>query len=161
MTDPLEKWDGLMFQAVSESIEDMAFMEVLPNKDASGPTGLSGDVIRASLPVQDPVQGEFVICLNKDLLINIAETVYGPMVDELRDQNLFDLLGEILNTVVGRFMSAIVPGDRTFRLGLPISGKGIAPEPLSPAYAWYYLINDSDVYLAVSGESLPALRKMS
>ena len=39
-----------------------------------------------------------------------------------------DLVGEILNTLTGRFLDELTPSGETFQLGLPTKGKGELPQ---------------------------------
>ncbi|MBU0484929.1 MAG: hypothetical protein KKB30_10495 [Proteobacteria bacterium] len=155
MTETQKKWDDIMYSAISETIESMAFMEVIPTDDSHEP---EKDCLCVSLLVHDPVQGEFELFMGRDLITMLADTVYGPVMAEVSDQNIFDLLAEILNTVVGRFMSDILPEDTSFKLGVPEICVGDCSRNTSSLKKWEYIIEDFTFGLTVTGESLLKLR---
>jgi hypothetical protein len=110
-----------MLNAVTETLENMAFMEVLAGSENSD-TQLSRAVMSAGLLVNDPVQWEIKLHMPKTLLLKIAEAVYPMLQEETSDNLLNDLLAEILNTIAGLFLGEILPQDQTFTLGLPETG---------------------------------------
>ena len=156
MSNDLEKWDQVMHAVTAEAIESLAFMEVSAAEDF---LGSDESVLWVTLLVYDPVQGEFQLIMPRELISEIAEIVYGPLMDEITDQNILDLLAEMLNTIAGRFLSEILPDDESFKLGIPESAKGIYLKPEPPAKIWNFAIDEMRFSLSASGESLLQLCK--
>lgn len=141
-----DQWDEIMQTAVAECLENMAFMEVFPAEpDAAEPE----DPIWVSLLVLEPTQGEFRLALSRALLDEISANIYGPGTEVTAQQNA-DLLAELLNTILGRFMSAILPME-SFKLGIPEAGTTDWP-PIEPeAIHWHFTAEDHSLSIIASG----------
>lgn len=154
MTSEERGWEGIIVPLISEIIENTAFTEAMPVDAAP-----SYDVESrgASLLVHDPVQGEFQMIMENSLLKYLAGIVYGPMSGELTEQSEGDFLDELLNTIAGRFLSVILPEDKSFTLGIPerFSAPFIVPSP--PVFSWSFVVEGMYFTLLVTGESLLAL----
>jgi len=145
-----ERMSSAMRKAVFETIENMAFLEV--RESHAVPVPGRGDVLRASLLMHDPVQGEFRLLMPRDLLLGIAEVLFAISRDELTEQLANDALLEILNTVAGQFLNELIPGE-IYRLGLPeiVTGQD---KPLGNCEAvWHFRVEESGFSIAVSGTS--------
>ncbi|MGA1867406.1 MAG: chemotaxis protein CheX [bacterium] len=161
MSSPEEQLNTLMMRAVNEVLENMAFMEVLPNGEPLRPEDIP-NLTWSSLLVNDPVLGEFQLFMSKSLAMKIAESVYGLPEEELTDLILCDTLGEMLNTIVGRFFNAVLPAEQTFTLGLPevvpMQDKTTEhiefPQIDSPSIEWNFNLEEEPILLASSGETL-------
>lgn len=137
----IERIDELMLQAVADTLENMAFMEVLrdngpvaefdrqfqgkesPGESGAGGdgdgTGSAGNCMAADLLIHDPIQGELRLEMSKPLVMKVAAAVFGIPEDDVSEQTMVDIVSEILNTFAGRFMNAILQEDQAFQLGLP------------------------------------------
>lgn len=154
MTSEERGWAGIIVPLISEIIENTAFTEVMP---VEAPPSYDLEARGASLLVHDPVQGEFQMIMEKSLLKYLAAIVYGPMSGELTEQSEGDFLDELLNTIAGRFLSAILPEDKSFTLGIPerFSAPFLVPAP--PVFSWNFVVEGMYFTLLVTGESLVAL----
>ncbi len=151
MTSEESNWAGIMVPLISEIIENTAFTEVMPS-EAPPPYDLAAR--GASLLVHDPVQGEFQLIMENSLLKYLASIVYGPMAGALNEQSEGDFLDELLNTIAGRFLSAILPEDKSFTLGIPERFGGPFSVPAPPVLSWSFVIEGMFFTLLAQGESL-------
>lgn len=153
MSEPNTSCLDLMNDVVAESLESMVFLEVLPTSTA--PSHGNG-AMWVSLLVHDPVQGELQLVMEKELVHYIMDIVYGSQQGQrgISEKEQYDLLAEILNTVTGRFLSACLPEDQCFQLGLPEIGRGDHGWPEPPIHCWHYQVEGMQLSLAASGESL-------
>jgi hypothetical protein len=62
--------------------------------------------------------------VSEDYGMRLAEEVYGEVDCETSETAIRDTLGEILNTIAGRFLDQIVPDEQVFQFGLPSTGCG-------------------------------------
>lgn len=149
-----EKLNTIMIKVVSEVLENMAFMEILLSNEPLKPQDIP-DLTWSSLPVNDPVAGEFKLLMTRSLNLKISEAVYGLPEEELTDGLLNDTLGEILNTIVGSFFNKVLPDEQTFSLGLPEAGaEKKCPQIDPPTIEWNFNLEEEPVLLTSSGETL-------
>lgn len=153
MTSEESNWTGIMVPLISEIIENTAFTEVMPSE-----TIPQYDLAAcgASLLVHDPVQGEFQLIMENSLLKYLSSIVYGSLAGELNEQSEGDFLDELLNTIAGRFLSAILPEDKSFTLGIPERFCGPFNLPAPPVLSWSFVIEGMYFSLLATGESLVA-----
>lgn len=154
MDNVREKWNEIVQSVVTEAIESLAFMEA---ELVDEPGESDADSLGVSLLVHDPVQGEFQLVMPYQLIDQIAETVYGPMMEEITDQKKFDLIAEILNTVAGRFLSAILPEDESFKLGVPCQVEDILGMTENSSIVWFFMVEDMSFSMSIVGETLLGL----
>lgn len=161
----LKKMADTLLNALGETLENMAFTEVeavgLPSPDATetSPEGQPGEVLWVSLLVHNPIQGEFRLAMPKTLIQKVAETIYVPAEGSVSDKQLYDTMGEILNTVAGRFMGKFLREEQTFQLGLPEIGSGKVPEPETASAIWNFRTEGEAFSVVVSGESFLQMRR--
>ena len=146
-----EEWDETMKSAVSSTLENMAFMEVLPCDE---PPESYDNVMQVTLLVHDPTPGEFRMLISRDLVAEIAANILGPEVEELEDQGLNDILSELLNTIIGRFLSEILSDDETFKLGLPEISMEEHTLQDPEAIHWNYMIDEAPFMISAIGGPL-------
>lgn len=156
-----DRIDQAMIGSVARTLENMAFMEVLPCEEeplestgSTDPAELtepaesaeeSEGTMAVDLLVHSPVQGEFRLVMGRSLAVKIAEAVFGQTLEELTDQILGDILSEILNTVAGLFMTAYLAGEQVFQLGLPeLHMEGV--EDAEPPIREWRLCMDNEVF---------------
>lgn len=143
-----EQCGRAMVAAVSETLESMAFMEVAAAKQGSEAMETP---VWVTLLVQEPTPGEFQLILPRALLEAIGENIYGPAT-AISEQQFQDLLAELLNTMVGRFLGQVLAAE-SFRLGIPQPGED-AP-PVDPqACQWHFTAEDLPLSIVVSGAPL-------
>lgn len=148
----MEKFSASMIKATTETLEYMAFLEVLP---ASGNVCLppEEEALSSALLIHDPIQGELRLLMPKTLLGEICETVYAMPQEELADSVPADLLAEILNTIAGRLLDELIP-DETFRLGLPEVKEGWQIFDDSASRIWYFTAEARPFAIIAEGETL-------
>ena len=145
--------DELMLSTVSDTFENMAFMEVERAGEKDGHYS-NEDSNLSSLLVNDPVQGEFILSLPKTLNRKIVENLYGISGEKQDEQLMMDILSEVLNTITGRFMSEIMDSEQTLEMGLPESGTCECPKIDTPSLQWNYFVEGETFSLIAVGESL-------
>lgn len=134
--------------AVAETLENMTFMEAVPAE-----SGAEGESLTAGLLIHDPFQAELRLTLPLTLLGKVGESVYALPVENLEEQILCDLLAEILNTIAGRFLTAFLPPEQNYRLGLPEFGEeGVLPD--TEEKCWFFRMENELFTLRVRGEAL-------
>ena len=163
MSSPEKNLNILMFNVVNEVLETMAFMEIMESFASLTPKDIP-NLAWSSLLVNDPVLSEFKLFMSKDLILKIAESVYGLPEEELTDQILDDTLGEMLNTITGRFFTKVLPNEQTFALGLPETAsfeeekeewaKVPSPYSDSPTIEWNFTLEGEPLLLIFSGETI-------
>ncbi|MEW6217914.1 MAG: chemotaxis protein CheX [Thermodesulfobacteriota bacterium] len=158
MAPECASWQEGMIQAVTATIENLAFTEVLPQAPGEAPPP-AADWPWTRLPVREPAAGELCLAMSPDLLAGLAATVYGPVMGEIGPAQENDLLAEILNTIAGRFLADILPPGEVFRLGLPEAGSGPPALPGPPACTCHFVAEDEPFAVTVAGAALLALRQ--
>jgi hypothetical protein len=108
--------DEKLFESVSKTIENLAFTEIFPTELEMPEAGKDYAV---SLNVTEPCKGEFQLEISGELLYFIGEPIFARPKEEISEESRLDFLSELLNTIVGSFLSAALPGDTKFSLGLP------------------------------------------
>lgn len=106
----------VLHRSVSESLENMAFIEARPVNQLS--CAEDRELLAVSLLMHEPVTAEFRMLMSRGLLLKITEALFGVPVEELEDSMLKDAFAELLNTIVGQFLNQAYP-DTVYRLGLP------------------------------------------
>jgi len=142
-----EEWDLAMLTAVAETLENMAFMEV-----TVAPSDFDVSTAQntwASILVLEPTQGEFRLILSQNLLLAIGTNMYGPATP-LTPPQLTDLLAEIINTIVGRFMGQLFSLE-PFRLGIPQPASNDAPPVKTETIQWTFLAEEEPLTVIASG----------
>jgi len=112
---------SILTQAVSETIENMAFMMV--TNEAENPETIKSDeCLKTSLLILEPYPGELGLVMSKKLLSKIAVSVYSLGEEEITENILIDVISELLNTITGSLIRRILPDNFEYELGLPESG---------------------------------------
>ncbi|MBI9076749.1 MAG: chemotaxis protein CheX [Desulfatibacillum sp.] len=112
-----------VFKAMSDTFEGMAFVQISRQEDQT-PVTDSPDLIWSRVDVEAPAKGFLVVAYTREMGVHIVESLYGIMDEPCTKEVLEDSLNEIVNTVIGRCMSLLVPEGQTFELGLPQTGEG-------------------------------------
>ncbi len=109
--------------AMSETFEGMIFMQTML-QDEEAETESNPDQLWSKVDVTAPGMGVLVMACSQNLAGEIVESLFGPSDDAYSDEMMLDALSEIVNTIVGRCMAALIPEGRAFELGLPQTGRG-------------------------------------
>jgi hypothetical protein len=112
----VEEIDDAVLRVVTDTLENLAFMEAFPVQEDISP---GQPEMTAALLFHEPHQGEIRITCPRSLLVSITETLCGLPEEGVSNGLLKDVLAEILNTIAGRFLEELLPDDQTFRIGLP------------------------------------------
>ena len=119
--------DALM-EATSKTLENMAFEEIELADQCSEISETHQHIIWVSLPIVEPISGEVALRLSEKCARRITEDIYGDIDNgDITENTIVDALGEILNTIVGRFLAALLPAEQSFKLGFPKTGKDDPP----------------------------------
>lgn len=143
--------------AASQTLENMAFMEVMEHYDPSYeiPTD---ELTWSSLLISDPVQGEVRLAMTKSLLEKLTIAIFTLAPEDITQAQKDDTLHELLNTIAGLFMTNLLADNQTFQLGLPEAGHGELPELEANAISWKLMTADEDpLQLFAVGAPLVAL----
>lgn len=146
-----------MKDAVSQTLENMVFMEVTEHYDQSYEIPAE-ELTWAYLVIQDPVQAEVRLALPKTLLEDLTTTVFSLEAEEITQAQMDDILHELLNTITGLFMTRLLDDNQTYKIGLPERGEGELPEVDADSIAWKLMTSDeAPLQIFVAGASLVAL----
>ena len=142
-----------MFSAVSQTLENMAFVEVTAQPEDT-PKNLGATVNWVSMLIHDPFQGEIRLAMSASLLRELTANMFGLETDEVSQSQQQDIIAEILNTLTGLFMTALLPDDQTYQLGLPEHGAGEFPPVDEDSIAWNLEIEGQPLVIIGSGAGL-------
>lgn len=146
-----------MKDAVSQTLENMAFMEVIEHYDQSYCIPPE-DLAWASLVIKDPVQGEIRLALTKSALKDLTGAIFSLEEHEITQNKMDDILHELLNTIVGLFMSKLLADNEQFKIGLPEAGSGALPVGDDDTIIWKLMTSDENpLQIIMTGASLVAL----
>lgn len=115
---------NLIVDATLETIENMAFMEVVKS-DKSTPYDEHLVRLRVEILINKPFPGELRLVLPMNLAIQFTKNMYNLGEEEITEELIKDVLGELINIISGRLMAELVPEDQTFELGLPLIGPDV------------------------------------
>ena len=148
-----------MISAVSQTLENMAFVEAMEHFDSSYEIP-EEELVWTSLLVNDPVQGEIRLAMPKSLLKNLTCNIFGVDVDEVTQAQQDDILNELLNTIVGLFLTNLLADDQEYKMGLPELGEGPLPEIDADTVVWKLMTSDeAPLQVFANGASITALNK--
>jgi CheY-specific phosphatase CheX len=148
--------EQLLTDAISETIETMAFMEV--NKaDSITPYDEHLARLRVEILVNAPFPGEMRLVLPKTLAILFAQNMFSLEEQEVTEETVEDVLGEIINIIAGRLMADILPEDQTFQLGLPLIGPDAFLETEASSHAIEFSIESAPLWVVLFGDGFQAV----
>lgn len=146
-----------MITAVSQTLENMVFMEAMEHFDRSYEIP-EEELTWTSLLVNDPVQGEIRLAMPENLLNKLTSNVFGIDPEEVTQPQKDDILNELLNTIVGLFLTNLLADNQEYKMGLPELGEGPLPEVDSATIVWKLMTSDEDpLQVYASGASIVAL----
>ncbi len=104
--------------AVSEAFENMFFADIENCLDLEI-INIENDSLIISVDTIKPFKGNVGLVIDKNYSEEIVMEMTGGDVEEISTEMINDALSEIGNTIVGRFLSRVVPEDEEFSLGFP------------------------------------------
>ena len=137
-----------MVNAVTETMENMAFEQVEEAPQTSAPTG---DLIWASMPVIRPAKAEISLELSNEYAKAVTEALFGFMENGPDENIVRDALAEMLNTIGGRFMAQMTPAKLEFELGLPSVGTGKSKVSTNDAAAVNFNVGEHILRVYITG----------
>ena len=146
-----------MINATCQTFENMAFMEVMEHFDSSYEIP-ADELIWNSLLINDPVQGEIRLAMSRNTLKNLTSNIFGIADDEITPSQMDDILNELLNTIVGLFLTNLCADDQEYHMGLPELGENEMPEIDANTIVWKLMTTEEDaLQIFANGASLVAL----
>ena len=142
-----------MLQAVKQTFENMAFVEVT-EQAAECELQTPAEMAWASILIHDPQQGEVRLALPRTLLVELTAGMFGIEADEVTGEQQDDILAELLNTLAGLFMTNLLPDDQAYQLGLPEHGEGEFSAADEVSVTWNLQVEQNPLILVASGASL-------
>lgn len=118
--------------AVTECIENMAFMSVDTEIDEPVPDIDGEDAVIAHIRVLEPAAGELRLAMPRKTASELAKALFCITERELSERLINDLACELLNTISGRIMKRVLPAECLYHLGLPCMADGDVPEIQPP-----------------------------
>ena len=147
-----------MINAVSQTLENMAFIEVMEHFDRSYEIPAE-EVVWNSLLINDPVQGEIRLAMSKQSLRALTSHIFGIDDGEITQSHTLDILNELLNTIVGVFLTNFFADNQEYDMGLPEPGEGDLPEVDANTIVWKLMTGDEDsIQIHACGASLVVLK---
>ena len=116
MVDSLE-------QAVSEPLENLVFLEVDNVENLDVLPEIKPQDFVVSLKTLEPFSETVYFVFAEDFANEVVCEMAGVPDGNFADDIMKDALGELTNTMVGRFMAKLVPDDQVFELDLPESAR--------------------------------------
>lgn len=126
--------------ALGETLESMAFVAI-EEATVDEAENIKQPMLGSNLLILEPELLEMRLDVSRELLYQIGETMYTMEREELNEQLINDLLAEILNTLAGRFMTAIIPPEIDFTLSLPELADADEEECTSE-FKFYYIAEE-------------------
>ncbi|MFC1564193.1 chemotaxis protein CheX [candidate division KSB1 bacterium] len=118
MADKSELMEALE-SAVVEAFETMAFAEVMGNEELDRlPEWISGSVW-TYISVDNPVGTVLHFAVKKEHALNMVEVVAETEDEEELKELMKDTVSEYINTIGGRFGTALLPEGEKVIVGLP------------------------------------------
>jgi hypothetical protein len=112
--DPLQ-------EAMRETFETLAFSEISDWKVTDTGPDTSPSCLGAAIALYHPLHCRLALLLNRDQVLEFVEIAYGPEIAASAGENgiLQDSICELVNTIAGRFASALAQPDLPIALGIP------------------------------------------
>lgn len=132
-----------MNTVVTETFEKMGFMAAAA---VEPPPELPKEICAASIQITAPQKATLSLIIPQELAWLIADNLYGP--EDLSNELIADMLGELVNTISGKLLSLIIPTQH-FTLAIPQTNpKTIAWPSLALRYA-YNVDNQGIIFLVI------------
>ena len=129
--------DEVFEEVLEETFEGMAFASVCESDDQDW-DDQERDSYWSMIDLVRPGPARVTFVAPAETAIAVAEAVGGD--DEVEDEEVAEIFGEIANTIGGRWLTALDDGSGT-ELGLPKFGRG-TPAPEGSAETRVYDVDD-------------------
>lgn len=136
-------------ETVRETFETIAFSEISSWEAVTDNPDSPDAWIGAAIDICQPLHCRFTLLIDREQCREFVETAYDPEISEdpAFEIILADYVGELVNTIAGRFAASLAQQDGDIELGLPKScGIPSAPENttnvtflLEDTAAWCFL----------------------
>ncbi|MHB1400202.1 MAG: chemotaxis protein CheX [Trichloromonadaceae bacterium] len=153
MLDIREDFGRALRLALSETLENLAFMEVVPSPNSIWTTA-ADQTLCVGLRILEPVQGELRLWAPSALIRKVAAILFIRPEDEIDQALQLDIAAELINTLAGRFLSRLLCPSQSFQLGLPESHPGAGTPPEGAAACWHFSAEQLPLFLGAAGDSL-------
>ena len=151
MTISKPELNNILQKAVIETIENMAFVEILP-KDKISPYDEHLVRLRVEILVNAPFPGEIRLVFPISLAMIFSQNMYNLDERQITEDLIHDVLGEIINIVAGRLMADIIPSNQTFQLGLPQIGPDAFLETDAASLSMEFDAEDAPFWVILFGD---------
>lgn len=118
MNYELDQISDELTEAISESFENLFFADI-ERCVSVNEIDTEEDSLLVSVDTIAPFKGKVGLIIDKETSEEIVMEMVGGDFDLINKDMIADALSEIGNTIVGRFLSKIVPEDEEFSLGFP------------------------------------------
>jgi len=142
---------NILERAVADTIESMAFVEIVPTEKKT-PYNEHLVRLRVEILVNAPFPGEIRLVLPISLAMIFAQNMYNLDERQITDELIQDVLGEIVNIVAGRLMAEIIPSKQTFQLGLPQIGTDAFLETDADSLSMEFDAEESPFWVILFGD---------
>ena len=112
--DEISPHEQSLANVVSATFEKMGFMESC----VSTVRDESTNMLCSTLLIKEPIKAKMYFSSPQKLSWEIAENLYG--LEELSSEVVNDMMTELLNTIAGSWLSAVIPTQK-FSLSIPQS----------------------------------------
>lgn len=143
-------------RALTETFENMAFLEVFPSSGATWDP-LASPPLGVGLPLLAPVQGELRLLVPEGLLSKMAATLFLLSEEQVDHALRSDIAAELINTLGGRFLSRLLSPQQPFQLGLPQPLLPPLTEGEQSGATWYFKAENLTFALEARGQALLGL----
>jgi hypothetical protein len=115
MPGPLPVMEAVA-KAARETLENMVFSEPEPVGSVGA---LSDPVLGVALRVTSPLDLKIVMVMPEELARRIGAIIFRHEEDGDSTEAIRDAASEVLNTLAGKIMRELIPGDQLFLMGFP------------------------------------------
>jgi hypothetical protein len=105
--------------AVGESLEGMAFMEFDASELLNKIPAHFHPSCCAQIHLLDPLDAQLILMGKRRFVKETVESIIGDELTDNEETLMNDTMGEIVNTIGGRFLALITPAGNEFKMGLP------------------------------------------
>jgi len=165
-TEVLKLLRKISIDAVVETIENLAFMEVIP-ENVLTPYDENLERLRAAILINEPFTGELRLIFTKQLirrmianacqssdgiLPEVCNNIKSTSASDISDKMLEDMLAELVNIIAGRIMKALIPEKLDFKIGLPEIGEDIFLETDGASLCLEFISEGSPFWMVAFGD---------
>ena len=147
MIPEAKAFDAALDQAVAETFEAMAFLEVRREAGAAPAAGRQ-ECRWAAVTIETPFRAELLLACCQDLLGEIAQCLHGERAAAEPDAIMSDIVAEMINVIAGRAAGLTAPSGMAVAVSLPRRGRGW-PEGLRAEDTVIYALDDGRCFAVV------------